>query len=188
MTIKIYEALDIINIHVSEGVEIAPNQLYQIEEKYIKLNDLRETDKLSVEKLQEHLFPYKKEMVQKIIDEKMQFVTADEFLKLEKEYLTAIRENDKLKEQLDTVKKALTKINSTKGLFRGGEIPKFLPTEDEQIGLIHYHPLEWVISKVECQTCSKELEVNSEFFSMAYPFCSLECWRNYTKYEGEVEE
>ena len=110
MTIKIYEALDIINIHVSEGVEIAPNQLYQIDEKYIKLNDLRETDKLSVEKLQEHLFPYKKEMVQKIIDEKMQLVTADEFVKLQKESLTAIRENDKLKEQLDTAKKALIEI------------------------------------------------------------------------------
>ena len=110
MTIKIYEALDIINIHVSEGVEIAPNQLYRIDEKYIKLNDLRETDKLSVEKLQEHLFPYKKEMVQKIIDEKMQLVTADEFLKLHKESLTAIRENDKLKEQLDTAKKALIEI------------------------------------------------------------------------------
>lgn len=110
MTIKIYEALDIINIHVSEGVEIAPNQLYRIDEKYIKLNDLRETDKLSVEKLQEHLFPYKKEMVQKIIDEKMQLVTADEFVKLQKESLTAIRENDKLKEQLDTAKKALIEI------------------------------------------------------------------------------
>ena len=110
MTIKIYEALDIINIHVSEGVEIAPNQLYRIDEKYIKLNDLRETDKLSVEKLQEHLLPYKKEMVQKIIDEKMQLVTADEFVKLQKESLTAIRENDKLKEQLDTAKKALIEI------------------------------------------------------------------------------
>lgn len=110
MTIKIYEALDIINIHVSEGVEIAPNQLYRIDKKYIKLNDLRETDKLSVEKLQEHLFPYKKEMVQKIIDEKMQLVTADEFVKLQKESLTAIRENDKLKEQLDTAKKALIEI------------------------------------------------------------------------------
>ncbi|MQW40767.1 hypothetical protein GHI93_12740, partial [Lactococcus hircilactis] len=42
------------------------------------------TDKLSVEKLQEHLLPYKKETVQKIIDEKMQLVTADEFLKLHK--------------------------------------------------------------------------------------------------------
>ncbi|WP_195918873.1 hypothetical protein [Lactococcus lactis] len=64
-----------------------------------------DTDKLSVEKLQEHLLPYKKEMVQKIIDEKMQLVTADEFLKLHKESLTAIRENDKLQEQLNTVKK-----------------------------------------------------------------------------------
>lgn len=68
------------------------------------------TDKLSVEKLQEHLLPYKKETVQKIIDEKMQLVTADEFLKLHKESLTAIRENDKLQEQLNTAKKALTEI------------------------------------------------------------------------------
>ncbi|MCU5753415.1 hypothetical protein OBG91_07460 [Lactococcus lactis] len=68
------------------------------------------TDKLSVEKLQEHLLPYKKEMVQKIIDEKMQLVTADEFLKLHKESLTAIRENDKLQEQLNIAKKALTEI------------------------------------------------------------------------------
>ena len=59
-----------------------------------------DTDELSVEKLQEHLLPYKKEMIQKIIDEKMQLVTADEFLKLHKESLTAIRENDKLQEQL----------------------------------------------------------------------------------------
>ncbi|MDT2914143.1 hypothetical protein P7H91_09845 [Lactococcus lactis] len=63
------------------------------------------TDKLSVEKLQEHLLPYKKEMVQKIRDEKMQLVTVDEFVKLQKESLTTIRENDILKEQLDTAKK-----------------------------------------------------------------------------------
>ena len=63
-----------------------------------------DTDKLSVEKLQEHLLPYKKETVQKIRDEKMQLVTADEFLKLHKESLTAIRENDKLQEQLNTAK------------------------------------------------------------------------------------
>ena len=69
-----------------------------------------DTDKLSVEKLQEYLLPYKKETVQKIIDEKMQLVTADEFLKLHKESLTAIRENDKLQEQLNTAKKALTEI------------------------------------------------------------------------------
>ena len=68
------------------------------------------TDKLSVEKLQEYLLPYKKEMVQKIIDEKIQLVTADEFLKLHKESLTAIRKNDKLQEQLNTAKKALTEI------------------------------------------------------------------------------
>ena len=69
-----------------------------------------DADKLSVEKLQEHLLPYKKETVQKIIDEKMQLVTADEFLKLHKESLTAIRENDKLQEQLNTAKKALKSI------------------------------------------------------------------------------
>ena len=69
-----------------------------------------DTDELSVEKLQEHLLPYKKEMVQKIIDEKIQLVTADEFVKLHKESLTAIRENDKLQEQLNTAKKALTSI------------------------------------------------------------------------------
>ena len=40
----------------------------------------------------------------------MQLVTADEFLKLHKESLTAIRENDKLQEQLNTAKKALTSI------------------------------------------------------------------------------
>lgn len=71
------------------------------------------TDKLSVEKLQEHLLPYKKETVQKIIDEKMQLVTADEFLKLHKESLTAIRENDKLQEQLNTVKKYIKHVIGT---------------------------------------------------------------------------
>ena len=69
-----------------------------------------DTDELSVEKLQEHLLPYSKEMVQKIRDEKIQLVTADEFVKLHKESLTAIRENDKLQEQLNTAKKALTEI------------------------------------------------------------------------------
>ena len=78
-----------------------------------------DTDELSVEKLQEHLLPYKKETVQKIIDEKMQLVTADEFLKLHKESLTAIRENDKLQEQLNTAKKALTEISSTRKLLKG---------------------------------------------------------------------
>lgn len=59
---------------------------------------------LSVDKLEDHLLPYSKEMVQKIRDEKMQLVTADEFVKLHKESLTAIRENDKLQEQLNTAK------------------------------------------------------------------------------------
>ncbi len=72
------------------------------------------TDKLSVEKIQEYLLPYEKETVQKIIDEKMQLVTADEFLKLHNEYLTAIRENGKLQEQLNTAKKALTDIPQLK--------------------------------------------------------------------------
>ncbi len=93
------------------------------------------TDKLSVEKLQEHLLPYSKEMVQKIRDEKMQLVTADEFVKLHKESLTAIRENDKLQEQLNTAKKALTEISSSRDYFSSGEIPKFLPTEDAQIAI-----------------------------------------------------
>ena len=39
------------------------------------------------------------------------------------------------------------------------------------------------IVKVECQTCGEEFENNNEFFSIAYPFCSLECWRNYTKHD-----
>ena len=69
-----------------------------------------DTDELSVEKLQEHLLPYKKETVQKIIDEKMQLVTVGEFVKLHKESLTAIRENDKLQEQLNTAKKELTRM------------------------------------------------------------------------------
>ncbi|WP_282798481.1 hypothetical protein [Lactococcus lactis] len=72
-----------------------------------------DTDKLSVEKLQEHLLPYSKEMVQKIRDEKMQLVTADEFLKLHKESLTAIRENDKLQEQLNTAKKYIEHVIGT---------------------------------------------------------------------------
>jgi len=75
--------------------------------------DSLSTDKLSVEKLQEHLLPYSKEMVQKIRDEKMQLVTADEFLKLHKESLTAIRENDKLQEQLNTAKKYIEHVIGT---------------------------------------------------------------------------
>ncbi|HAV96058.1 MAG TPA: hypothetical protein DCW64_10485 [Lactococcus lactis] len=71
------------------------------------------TEKLSVEKLQEHLLPYKKETVQKIIDEKMQLVTADEFLKLHKESLTAIRENDELQEQRNTAKKHIEHVIGT---------------------------------------------------------------------------
>ena len=101
------------------------------------LNEIEQaidTDKLSVEKLQEYLLPYKKETVQKIIDEKMQLVTADEFLKLHKESLTAIRENDKLQEQLNTAKKALTEIASTRQ-WRGGTSVGFEATEDAQIAI-----------------------------------------------------
>ncbi len=61
--------------------------------------------KLSVDKLEDHLLPYSKEMIQKIRDEKMQLVTAEEFVKLHQESLTAIRNNDKLQEQLNTAKK-----------------------------------------------------------------------------------
>ena len=91
-------------------------------------------DKLSVEKLQEHLLPYSKEMVQKIRDEKIQLVTVDEFLKLHKESLTAIRENDKLQEQLNTAKKALTEISSTRQeVWRGGTLVGLEATEDAKI-------------------------------------------------------
>lgn len=89
----------------------------------------------NTDKLEDHLLPYKKEMVQKIRDEKMQLVTADEFLKLHKESLTAIRENNKLQEQLNTAKKALTEISSSREYFSSGEISKFLPTEDAQIAI-----------------------------------------------------
>ena len=85
-------------------------------EEFDKLEKLAlsaHTDKLSAEKLQEHLLPYKKETVQKIIDEKMQLVTADEFLKLHKESLTAIRENDKLQEQLNAAKKHIEHVIGT---------------------------------------------------------------------------
>ena len=93
-----------------------------------------DADKLSVEKLQEHLLPYSKEMVQKIIDEKMQLVTADEFVKLHKESLTAIRENDKLQEQLNTAKKALTEISSIRQeVWRGGTLVGLEATEDAKI-------------------------------------------------------
>lgn len=105
---RIYrEALE----NVSRSLPVNSELDLAIGEALIKAKYLPDdTDKLSVEKLQEHLLPYKKEMVQKIIDEKMQLVTADEFLKLHKEYLTAIRENGKLQEQLNTTKKALTEI------------------------------------------------------------------------------
>ncbi|WP_019292854.1 hypothetical protein [Lactococcus petauri] len=88
------------------------NEVLKIVDSYFE-NLPSNTDELTVEKLQEHLLPYKKEMVQKIIDEKMQLVTADEFLKLHKESLTAIRENDKLQEQLNTAKKYIEHVIGT---------------------------------------------------------------------------
>lgn len=77
---------------------------FEYDSKYLELMN-------KADNLEDHLLPYSKEMVQKIRDKKMQLVTVDEFVKLQKESLTAIRENDKLKEQLDTAKKALTEIS-----------------------------------------------------------------------------
>ena len=42
---------------------------------------------------------------------------------------------EKLQEQLNTAKKALTEISSSREYFSSGEIPKFLPTEDAQIAI-----------------------------------------------------
>ncbi len=36
--------------------------------------------------------------------------------------------------------------------------------QDAQFGLIHYQPLEGMMSKEKCQTCGKDFEVNHEFF------------------------
>ncbi|MEY8515284.1 hypothetical protein [Lactococcus taiwanensis] len=47
----------------------------------------------STDKLENHLLPYGKEMIQKIRDEKMQLVTAEEFVKLHQEKLAAVRDN-----------------------------------------------------------------------------------------------
>ena len=61
--------------------------------------------------------------------------------------------------------------------------------QDAQFGLLHYQPLEGVVrSKEKCQTCGKDFEVNHGFFPIIYPFCSIECWHNYTKYEGSGDE
>ena len=54
--------------------------------------------------------------------------------KLHKESLTAIRENDKLQEQLNTAKKALTEISSTRQeVWRGGTLVGLEATEDAKI-------------------------------------------------------
>lgn len=42
---------------------------------------------------------------------------------------------EKLQEQLNTAKKALTEIASSREWFSSGEISKFLPTEDAQIAI-----------------------------------------------------
>ena len=47
------------------------------------------------------------------------------------EYLRA----EKLQEQLNTAKKALTEISSSREYFSSGETTKFLPTEDAQIAI-----------------------------------------------------
>ena len=61
--------------------------------------------------------------------------------------------------------------------------------QDAQFGLLHYQPLEGMVrSKEKCQTCGKDFEVNHGFFPIIYPFCSIECWDNYTKYEGSGDE
>ena len=74
----------------------------------------------NTDKLEDHLLPYKKEMVQKIRDEKMQLVTADEFLKLHKESLNAIRENNKLQEQLNAAKYFFKNILDVNPNLHGG--------------------------------------------------------------------
>ncbi|MDT2885471.1 hypothetical protein P7H77_14295, partial [Lactococcus lactis] len=102
------EELESIKLDLLEARPVSPSN---IAKALIEADELPvTTDKLSVEKLQEYLLPYKKEMVQKIRDEKMQLVTADEFVKLHKESLTAIRENDKLQEQLNTAKKYIEHV------------------------------------------------------------------------------
>ena len=41
----------------------------------------------------------------------------------------------------------------------------------------------------ECHTCGEEFEDNNcEFCSIAYPFCSQECYDNYMKNEGSGDE
>ncbi|MGF2153645.1 hypothetical protein [Lactococcus lactis] len=105
------EELESIKLDLLEARPVSPSN---IAKALIEADELPvTTDKLSVEKLQEYLLPYSKEMVQKIIDEKMQLVTADEFVKLHKESLTAIRENDKLQEQLNTAKKYIEHVIGT---------------------------------------------------------------------------
>ncbi|MDT2869981.1 hypothetical protein P7H90_08440 [Lactococcus lactis] len=105
------EELESIKLDLLEARPVSPSN---IAKALIEADELPvTTDKLSVEKLQEYLLPYKKEMVQKIRDEKMQLVTADEFVKLHKESLTAIRENDKLQEQLNTAKKYIEHVIGT---------------------------------------------------------------------------
>ncbi|WP_205272293.1 hypothetical protein [Lactococcus taiwanensis] len=84
------------------------------------------TDELSADKLEDHLMPYSKEMIQKIRDEKMQLVTAEEFVKLHQEKLAAVRDNDKLQKQLNTAKNLFKDILDVNPSFYGGNSVRHL--------------------------------------------------------------
>lgn len=58
--------------------------------------------------LENYLKAYKSDSIQKIRDEKMQLVTASEFVQLHQEKLAAEREVEKLKKDNEAMKKALT--------------------------------------------------------------------------------
>ncbi|RZI47845.1 hypothetical protein [Lactococcus kimchii] len=61
--------------------------------------------------LENYLKAYKSDSIQKIRDEKMQLVTASEFVQLHQEKLAAEREVEKLKKDNEAMKKALTEIS-----------------------------------------------------------------------------
>lgn len=62
--------------------------------------------------LKEYLAPYRDEEIKKIRDEKIQLVTATEFVGLHQEKLAAEREVEKLKADSEALKKALIEIRA----------------------------------------------------------------------------
>jgi hypothetical protein len=98
----------------------------------------------STDKLEDHLLPYSKEMIQKIRDEKTQLVTREEFLQVHKEKLSSERMAAGFQEELESCIQSLITISIIANGDENIVIGNFVDSKLSKLAKTHQNVTDYI--------------------------------------------